>query len=85
HKKQIEKDFNLYSPDTEQINYLKYNFKDNKFDAVYKNKKTKEKTQSHIVYAKKQNTRYCYVYFNNFFVKNRITTFYKIKDKSGNY
>ncbi|AJI58985.1 pathogenicity determinant protein PdpC [Francisella tularensis] len=85
HKKQIEKDFNLYSPDKEQINYLKYNFKDNKFDAVYKNKKSKEKTQSHIVYAKKQNTRYCYGYFNNFFVKNRITTFYKIKDKSGNY
>ncbi|MDE4974393.1 hypothetical protein, partial [Francisella tularensis] len=35
HKKQIEKDFNLYSPDKVQINYLKYNFKDNKFDAVY--------------------------------------------------
>ncbi|MDE4992501.1 hypothetical protein, partial [Francisella tularensis] len=27
----------------------------------------------------------CYGYFNNFFVKNRITTFYKRKDKSGNY
>ncbi|MDE4982420.1 hypothetical protein NAI38_10645, partial [Francisella tularensis subsp. holarctica] len=66
HKKQIEQDFNLYSPDKEQIKYLKYNFKDNKFDAVYKNKKSKDKTQSHIVYAKKQNTRYCYGYFNNF-------------------
>ncbi|MDE5035740.1 hypothetical protein, partial [Francisella tularensis] len=49
------------------------------------NKKIKEKTLIHIVYAIKQNTRYCYGYFNNFFVKNRITTFYKIKDKSGNY
>ncbi|MDE5033737.1 hypothetical protein NAI60_09885, partial [Francisella tularensis subsp. holarctica] len=60
-------------------------YKYNKFVSVYKNKKPKEKTQSHIVYAKKQNTRYCNGYFNNFFVKNRITTFYKIKDNSGNY
>ncbi len=81
--KQIERDFNLHSTNKESIDYLKYNFKDNKFDAVYKSKE--KKVEDGIVYAKKQNTRYCYGYFNSFFVKNRITTFYKIKDQSGNY
>ena len=85
HNRQIERDFNLYSTDKQNIDYLKYNFKDSKFDVVYKEKNKKGENENGIVYAKKQNTRYCYGYFNDFFVKNRITTFYKIKDRLGNY
>lgn len=85
HNKQIERDFNSYSTNKDNIAYLKYNFKDKKFDAVHKNKKIDQKNEDGVVYAKKQNTRYCYGYFNSFFTKNRITTFYKIKDKSGKY
>lgn len=82
-KDQIDADFDLHSKNKDDIRYLKYNFKDKKFDVVNKIKVEKEKKDE--VYTKKQNTRYCYGYINHTFAKNRITTFYRIKDKNGKY
>ncbi|AXH32294.1 MULTISPECIES: hypothetical protein [Francisella] len=85
HEAQINQDYSLYSSEKDKLSYLKYNFKDNKFDAVYKIKHKKKKNENGIIYAKKQNTRYCYGYFNYNFAVSRITTLYRIKDKFGNY
>ncbi|WP_425536940.1 hypothetical protein [Francisella-like endosymbiont] len=52
HNRQIERDFNLYSIDKQNIDYLKYNFKDSRFDVVYKEKNKKEENKSGNVYAK---------------------------------